>query len=1687
MVSNALIGATFEGLIHQDQHRLFRRRRSRASESAGDKGSQTTSPETIAADRKRRAESDFLSHRPSLPPTNRIPLLPPDRGSESSLRIPSPSRETSLGLHLVAQPLATSCLDIVFIHGLGGDSRKTWSKDHNPELFWPGLWLPLETELERARIFTFGYNANFRPGDANSIASITDFAKELLFELRFGRTHEGERFGIGETPLIFVTHSMGGLVAKKVCLLGQNDEHYEALVRSISAIIFLSTPHRGSNLAEILNRILIATFQSARNFIRDLNRSSMALEEINEQFRHIVPRLSIWSFYETLPTPIGPRKMMVVEKDSAVLGYPKEISRPLYADHHGVCKYSSPEDANYVSVRNALGNLAEQLARKVGVSTDQDMDEFQPLQRLCSSLFDQDDDLNKYERLWIEGTCEWILHENGMSDWISRPEGCHLVWFSAAPASGKSVLSAYVVTTLQQRSLAPQYFFFNFGDQHKRSVADLLRSLACQIAKKNRAFRRGLLNLSKQGLRVDKADASVLWHRVYENFLFKMEHRRPFFWVIDALDECDAPKILLDLIRTCSSSSLPLRIFVASRQMESIQMGVAKAARSLRLTKLEKHGFDHNAQDIQRLVEQEVGHIRGSEQIIDLVIQKILTRVEGNFLWTRLVLDELLCCHTLSSIKETLDEFPSDMQKLYDRMENAILNLPRKSNRLLAKALLRWTVGARRPMSLRELSQALEPDFPEILDLKRTISDICGQFIRVDASNHVTMIHHTAREYLVQPRETELFIDVQANHETLCMETVSALLNSRITSDEIDNNAVSQSYLLYAATSWMYHLKTSKSGSGKLLDVLVRFFGEGAFPRWVHLLSRTGHLDVLLRTSKSLVSFIALVRKEDASKNPLLCRLSDLQLLDQWAIDLIRIVARFSICMLNHPRAIYGLVSPFSPKTSALHQQLYCKNDRDLCIRGDLDSTWTDRLARISLPEEFKAYKLACAGQYVAVLGTKGRVIVWDFQTFMEVLVVEHDEPVTRLVLNAQGDKLATYGLQTTKLWAVPSGDVLYSVRNTMEARAITLFFTNNDTRILAGFDDRAVRFFDVGETENGWRYVHPRLFKKPSTTDVGVASPTCVAFSRDGLYAGVAYRGFPLSIWSLETGECINKCIRAQGTNSNDQYTTGWHVTWHFVWNPVTNHVIGCYANGFMFKWHPLTSEHQETQAYANDAAVSSDGRFFLSSTTSGVVKVWDFAGFSVIYQLFSSDMLIGLAFSPDCLRFFDLRCGMVDSVHAWEPNSLLRLSDAEEAVSGLASENAISMSVGQASEAGLEVFKAISALAPCPNGKCFCVGTKDGAVQLRSNNGSGTVEVGKFPNFIEIRHLAWSQASQYVVVVGLSGGIALSRIEISDYDHLTETTQIIPLRNPKLHLEDQVIHEVLFSPGSNLLLIVARRSAHIWSLEDTCLRASENLADGHLRKWMSPPTHHELLLGIGPADVRIFGWQDLLECREPVSYLHTDSVRQDEALISDFNDDVGSAIKLLKRTNIVAPGPTSEKMRGMVTQDLKNVLIRLSSNDSFTGFSRFIILPLSELEPIRAVVNMTDLSLVRTATIPDDVRSQVRIALAILPGNRFVFLDWDLWVSSYKIADVAHHSASQGVSPKPPKHHHGNEGDTSVERHYFLPGDWAMGGSLDLCCMTADGTLIYPRDDKVSMIKGNLNRPAFRRGSSAGILVAN
>jgi hypothetical protein len=55
---------------------------------------------------------------------------------------------------------------------------------------------------------------------------------------------------------------------------------------------------------------------------------------------------------------------MIVERDSSTSGYPGEITKPLDADHHDVCKYMNKDDSNYKSIRDVLSSIVERFRNK---------------------------------------------------------------------------------------------------------------------------------------------------------------------------------------------------------------------------------------------------------------------------------------------------------------------------------------------------------------------------------------------------------------------------------------------------------------------------------------------------------------------------------------------------------------------------------------------------------------------------------------------------------------------------------------------------------------------------------------------------------------------------------------------------------------------------------------------------------------------------------------------------------------------------------------------------------------------------------------------------------------------------------------------------------------------------------------------------------------------------------------------------------------------------------------------------------------------------------------------------------------------------------------------------------------------------------------------------------------------------
>ncbi|KAI0203059.1 hypothetical protein F4808DRAFT_458281 [Astrocystis sublimbata] len=243
--------------------------------------------------------------------------------------------------------------DIVAVHGLNGKARDTW-KHQESGMLWLEDFLP--EVIPQARIMTFGYNSSLLFSHAKG--RIEDFARQLLDKLwEMRNSHETRN-----RPLIFVAHSLGGIVVKKALILANEDKRrYGDILSSTIGITFMGTPHNGSELANWLSfftnviKFIPGVNVLRRESIQDLESQSPILNEISKSFLPRCDDLSIMSFIETESEP--PLTVLIVPRESATLGLPNERIFLVNTHHRNICRYPSAQDQTYTLVAASIKSI----------------------------------------------------------------------------------------------------------------------------------------------------------------------------------------------------------------------------------------------------------------------------------------------------------------------------------------------------------------------------------------------------------------------------------------------------------------------------------------------------------------------------------------------------------------------------------------------------------------------------------------------------------------------------------------------------------------------------------------------------------------------------------------------------------------------------------------------------------------------------------------------------------------------------------------------------------------------------------------------------------------------------------------------------------------------------------------------------------------------------------------------------------------------------------------------------------------------------------------------------------------------------------------------------------------------------------------------------------------------------------
>ncbi|KAL8487887.1 hypothetical protein ACS0TY_024255 [Phlomoides rotata] len=224
-------------------------------------------------------------------------------------------------------------LDIVFVHGLRGGPFKTWrlSEDKSSTksglvekideeagkqgTFWPGEWLA--ADFPHARLFSLKYKTNLTQWSGASLP-LQEVSSMLLDKLVAA--------GIGDRPVVFVTHSMGGLVVKQM-LHQAKAENMNNFVNNTVGLVFYSCPHFGSKLADMPWRMGLVLRPAPS--IGELRSGSPRLVELNDFVRQLYKKklIDVLSFCETKVTPIvegyggWALRMEIVHMESAYPGF----------------------------------------------------------------------------------------------------------------------------------------------------------------------------------------------------------------------------------------------------------------------------------------------------------------------------------------------------------------------------------------------------------------------------------------------------------------------------------------------------------------------------------------------------------------------------------------------------------------------------------------------------------------------------------------------------------------------------------------------------------------------------------------------------------------------------------------------------------------------------------------------------------------------------------------------------------------------------------------------------------------------------------------------------------------------------------------------------------------------------------------------------------------------------------------------------------------------------------------------------------------------------------------------------------------------------------------------------------------------------------------------------------------------
>lgn len=1227
------------------------------------------------------------------------------------------------------------------------------------------------------------------------------------------------------------------------------------------------------------------------------------------------------------------------------------------------------------------------------------------------------DDLDFYVDRTMPGSCQWLLRRQSFQDWAAdHSNTSNLLWLTGNPGSGKSTMASFVIALLNKRfsTSACHYHFFLAGHQTKRTLSYLLRSIALQVALSHSDFCLQLLELFENtGINFSQQKAIIIWEKIFEGILFRLPSQEPIFWVLDGLDEAESPTELIRLLSKIKSATR-ISVLLVSRATKDLLRGISD---HLPKAVHETISASDIVEDIQDYVRSSIQLILPSSYPQEDIIREILAKASGSFLWVNLALYRIRDSgYTKDDIRAALTEIPEGMEPLYERMIETIASQPLKP-RMMATKILTLAACSFRPLEIAELEVALKPEFKDFVNLKNTVEEICGHFVVVKKST-VTLIHETAQQFLLH-KTTDLPIKI-VGHEghkhiaIICINFLSEAANWRRIFSIIQSYQESKStegvrheldeypFLVYALSFWAYHVSLASLDSEDLLETVLLFLEKSCL-LWINGVGLSRNLRILTQAAQYLKEYIERRASTISERQPTKIVLARDDELDHWANDLIRVVGRFGNNVAESPSSIHKYVVPFCPQDSIISRSFSHVGHSTFLVTGISSRYWDDCLARLTMGENQAASRILCKDTFFATLvGIDGTLIIWCSETCEEERRFTHGEYVTHVTSSDTSNFVATAGFKTTRVWDITSGKEFYRLPKEGHLHTRALKFGVRDDEILIAYDDCSIQCIDLMTSKEKWRF----LAKEPESQDHNCAR--YMAFSPDSTQIAVVFRGRPVIVWAIQSSSstyvspktCILKEDKMRSAVKDDACNAPEMALWH----PALDRLLILYEDTKIVDWDLVDDEQiQYDHTSARAMVLSPDGNLLLTSNVNGTLSIWAIPGYRLTYQLKYDELVMGLAFSPDGTRIYDIR-GTFCNV--WEPDALIRPND-------LNHEDIFSTHQMTASKHVLSndnnTRVPITAITCDSSDKFYCCGKEDGTVAIYNiPEGTKARKLSSHSPSASIVKLAWSISEKYLASADDSGRVIAKRLEPPT--RVKDRWAVFPLFDMRI---DEAVEHLLLSLSDEFLLIAGSTIACVMSLtsKEELYRLCHSFQNQGL--WINHPSDPTILIRIDASEEREYLWKTLAP-RNEISSLSSEALNS--ATSSDIIhrvDQIQDRWLLLEILTTTDSKPSAFKKRNLEVLDIR----RLQKTAFTKGSQRQRIQGLAE---------------------------HIRLQIGCVQ-DRLVFINHQFWICTWELESIYS------------KH----------KRHFFLPKDWLSPMALRLIVLNKQGTLLCPRNGEVGIVR--------------------